>query len=202
MNNLNSNNNNNNNKPSKIFSKGKSYKTKINNPSTKKKEIEDKIITQYIPRQSQKFKNISNVNNDKLLITDTSLSNLIESNNNDNNNFENTNNSISSLIDHNNETDILKIDMEANSHYDAIDNNNYNEDNSNNNTNNSITDNTNYNSCSYFKNLSSSQIWLILIILSLLIIITLFLYLEGYTDQIKIIWDTIFCLLGIMECKR
>lgn len=52
----------------------------------------------------------------------------------------------------------------------------------------------------FYASLTNSQIWALFGIVAFMGILTVVLYLMGYGAQLKIIWNKIFCLLGLMKC--
>lgn len=50
-------------------------------------------------------------------------------------------------------------------------------------------------------NLSSAQIWLIVIALLVLLVVTIVLYFTGNIDQVIYLWNKIFCWLGLIKCS-
>lgn len=141
----------------------------------------------YSTRKSNKFNNIVTTDDSSKLITGTLTNNAVRPSDDDQ-----SANYYSSLFGSQHK-DISRIDLEANiNHYGSISPNNINEENL-------ITTITN-SPCSYLQNLTNTQVWLLFGIVVSLVILTVFLFLLGDTSQLQIIWNKIFCWLGIMNC--
>ena len=140
--------------------------------STKTSKMPD---LSYSPRKNDQFEDIISSKDDNRIITGTStVIPRIESGE-------------SSLLVHQGKH-ALGVDLESNCdrHYGSINN----------------TQEVRNDSYLYMlQNLTSTQLYLLVAVLVLLVILTVFLYSMGDTDQLKVIWNKIFCWLGVMDCK-
>lgn len=147
-------------------------------PSKKKKPVAKISNTYYSPRKNDQYEAIVSSGDNRRLITGTSTAVPPPEANGE-----------SSLLVHQGKH-ALGVDLESNfnDHYGSISN--------------SAHEIRNDGYCYIFQNSTSTQLWLLVAILALLVILTGFLYLLGDTDQLKIIWNKIFCWLGVTECKK
>lgn len=130
----------------------------------------------YSPRKNNQFEDIISNEDESRLITGTSTVTPTEASGE------------SSLLVHQGKH-ALGVDLEANydRHYGSISNN--------------TLEASNDSYCYMLQNLTSTQLYLLVAVLALLVILTALLYSIGDTDQLKEIWNKIFCWLGVMNCN-